>query len=270
MRTWSLALLGATVITCAPAWAASGWATHGAVGLVAARGVTTTQSGNLKLNAAHAMGRWVLRGGLAALYASTNHTTTQQDTNVHFQADRSLSGRTFWFGAARWDRNLFDGFAYQESLATGFGRILVHSHSTKLSAELGVGYRRERPELLVTNTLGGVISRTREPVVDDAVLHAAVQYSHSITSSTKIKNQLLVEAGSSDTMTSDDLSLQVKMSTAFALAVGMQLVNNTSPPAGEARHTDTVMTINLVYDFKNSKLSASPSADTLLDSLNLP
>lgn len=270
MRKTSLAALGTALIACAPAWAGAGWATHGELGLVSARGVTTSQSGDLKLNVAHAMGRWVLSGGLAALYASTNHTTTQQDLNAQLQGDLALSKRTFWFGTGRWDRNLFDGFAYQESIATGLGRILVLSHSTKLTGELGVGYRREQPELLVTNTLGGVTSRTRQPVVNDAVVHAALQYAHSITHSTQLKNRLLVESGSSDTMTSDNLSLQVKMNSALALSVGMQLVNNTNPPPGEARHTDTVMTVNLVYDFKDSKLSASPTSSGLFESLNMP
>lgn len=270
MRTRSLAALAAALSACAPAWAASGWATHGELGLVMARGVTTTQSGDIKLDAAHAVGRWILSAGMAALYASTNHITTQQDTNAHLQGDLALSKHTFWFGTGRWDRNLFDGFAYQESLATGLGRVFVHSHSTQLTAELGGGFRREQPELLVTNSLGAVTSRTRQSVVDEAVLHAALQYSHAITHSTRLKDQLLVESGSSDTMTSDNLSLQVKMNTALALAVGMQLVNNTNPPPGDARHTDTVMTVNLVYDFKNAKLAASPASNGLFDSLNMP
>ena len=57
----------------------------------------------------------------AALYASTGDVSTQQDTTAHVQADLELSPRTFWFSTARWDRNLFTGFAYQESIASGGG-----------------------------------------------------------------------------------------------------------------------------------------------------
>ena len=268
--TGPVAALAAALITCGPALAASGWASHGELGLVMAHGVTSTESGDLKLDAAHAIGRWTYGGGLAALYASTNHMSTQQDLNVHLQVERALGRRTFWFGTGRYDRNLFNGFAYQESLATGLGRVLVQSRPTRLSAELGAGVRREQPELLATNSLGAVISRTRRPVVAEAVLHAALQFSRAISRSTTLKNQLLVESGSSDTMTSDNLSLQVKMNRVLSLAIGMQLVNNTSPPPGDARHTDTVMTVNLVYDLKNPKLSAGTSSPDLFSSLNMP
>ncbi len=274
MRKKTVALLSAALLMPGPVWAGSKWATHGEIGLVAARAATTSESGDIKLEAAHAIGRWTYSGGLAALYASSSHLTTQQDINAHLQADLALSRHTFWFGTGRWDRNLFDGFAYQESVASGLGRILVMTNATKLSVELGAGFRRERPELLTTNALGAVTSRVRRPVVDDAVVHAGAQYRHSISSSTHVLDTLLVESGSSDTMTTDNLSLQVKMEKTLSLAVGVQLTNNTNPPPGSVRHTDTVMTVNLVYEFKNSKLTAtSGSGDSfsdLIGSLNMP
>lgn len=270
MKIGRVALLGAALAISGTASAASSWATHGALGLVMARGATTTESGDLKLDVAHLAGRWTYRGGLAMLYASTNSVTTQQDLNGHLQAQRALSKRTFWFAGLRYDRNLFDGFAFQESLASGLGRILIKSKSTNLSAQLGAGFRREQPELLVTNTLGAVTSRTREAVVGDAVLDAGVEFSHSFSHSTTLKNKLLVQAGSSDTLTSDNLSLQVKMNTELALAVGLRLVNNSNPPPGDARHTDTIMTVNLVYEVKSSKVSADPPTSDLLQSLDMP
>ncbi len=274
MRKRTVALLSAALAMPGPVWAASQWATHGEIGLVAARAATTSESGDIKLDAAHVLGRWTYSGGLAALYASSNHVTTQQDVNAHLQADLALSKHTFWFGTGRWDRSLFDGFAYQESVASGLGRFLAMTHATTLSVELGAGFRRERPELLTTNALGAVISRARQPVVDDAVVHAGAQYQHSINASTHVLDTLLVESGSSDTMTTNNLSLQVKMAKTLSLAVGLQLTNNTNPPPGSVRHTDTVMTVNLVYAFKNSKLTPSPgsgnSFSDLIGSLNMP
>lgn len=272
MKIGSVALLGAALAMSGTAWAASGWATHGELGLVFSRGSTNTDSGDVKLDLARLSGKWTYRGGLAALYASTNGTSTQQDLTGHAQADRALSKRTFAFAALRYDRNLFDGFAYQESMTGGLGRVLVRNKSTTLSGELGAGIRREQPELLLKNALGEVTSRTREAAISEAVARAALRFSHSFTKSTTLKDELLVESGASDTMTSDNLSLQVKMNTTLSLAVGVQLVNNTNPPPGEAAHTDTVMTVNLVYDFKTKKLSAGPasSASDLFTSMNAP
>lgn len=255
--------------TAAPADAGT-WAAQGQLGLIVTSGNTTTKSGNATFSAAHVMGRWTVGGGLAALYASTGGYATQEDLTANLQADLALSKRTFWFSNARWDRNLFTGFAYQESVATGGGFKFVETPATLLAGELGVGYRREEPEILTTGPIGNVLTRQRQPVVNDAVLEAGLTYSHSVTQSTKVVNALLVQYGSSDTTTTDNLSLQVKVDATLSLAVGMQLVNNTSPPPGNAKHTDTVMTVNLVYALKNPNLSATAAAPAVVSGFNLP
>lgn len=260
---------GAATATSQPADAGT-WAAQGQLGLIVTSGNTTTKSGNATFDAAHVMGRWTVGGGLAALYASTGGFTTQEDVNANLQADLALSKRTFWFSNARWDRNLFTGFAYQESVATGGGFKFVETPATLLAGELGVGYRREEPEILTTGPLGNVLSRQRQAVMNDAVLEAGLTYSHSISQSTKVVNALLVQYGSSDTTTTDNLSLQVKVDATLSLAVGMQLVNNTSPPPGSAKHTDTVMTVNLVYALKNPNLSATAAAPAVVSGFNLP
>jgi putative salt-induced outer membrane protein YdiY len=231
---------------------------------------TTTKSGNASFNAAHTMGRWTLLGGLGGLYASTGGFTTQQDLNANLQADLALSKRTFWFSTVRWDRNLFTGFAYQESVATGAGFDFVETPATVLAGELGVGYRREQPEILSSGPIGNVLTRELQPVQDDAVLQAGLNYSHAITHSTKLVNTLLVQYGSSDTTTTDNLALQLQVDATLSLAVGMQLVNNTSPPPGSARHTDTVMTVNVVYALKNPKLSPTAGTTAVVSGFNLP
>ena len=248
----------------------SPWAAQAQLGLIVTSGNTTTKSGNASFDVAHRMGRWTLSGGGAALYASTGNLSTQQDSTAHLQADLDLSPRTFWFSTVRWDRNLFTGFAYQESVASGGGFKFVQSPTTLLAGELGVGYRRQQPEILTTGTLGNVLARQRQPVVSDAVLEAGLNYSHDITSSTKLTNTLLVQYGSSDTTTTDNLALQVKVDATLSLAVGMQLVNNSSPPAGSEKHTDTVVTVNLVYALKNPKLSASTGEPLTVKGFNLP
>jgi putative salt-induced outer membrane protein len=249
---------------------ASTWAAQAQLGLIVTSGNTTTKSGNASFDVAHSLNRWTLSGGGAALYASTGDFSTQQDTTAHVQADLDLSPRTFWFTTIRWDRNLFTGFDYQESVASGGGFKFIQSAATQLAGELGVGYRIDRPETLTTGPSGNVITRVSDPVQRDAVLQGGLNYSHSITESTKLVNNLLVQYGASDTTTTDNLSLQVKVDATLALAVGVQLVNNSSPPAGSEKHTDTVVTINLVYAFKNPKLSATSGEPVTVSGFNLP
>jgi putative salt-induced outer membrane protein len=246
------------------------WAAQGQLGLIVTSANTSSRSGNARFDAAHRMGRWTLSGGLAALYASSGQYSTQQDTNAHLQLDLELSPRTFWFSTARWDRNLFTGFAYQESVASGGGFKFIQTHSTLLAGELGLGYRREQPEILTTNSVGGVISRVRQPVTSDAVLQAGLNYSHAITHDTKLVNTLLVQYGASDTTTTDNLSVRVKVDASLSLAVGAQVVSNSNPPPGSVRHTDTVMTVNLVYALQNQKLSATAGTPVTVNGFNLP
>lgn len=253
-----------------PTGAAGTWAAQGQLGLIVTSADTTTKSGNASVNAAHTMGRWTLSGGFSALYASTGHYSTQQDTAANLQADLALTQRTFWFSTARWDRNLFTGFQYQDSVATGGGFDFVKTPATLLVGELGVGYRVEHPESLQTGPLGNVILRTPQPMMRDALLQAGLNYSHSITQSTKVVNTLLVQYGSSDTTTTDNLSLQVAVDSSLSLAVGAQMVNNTNPPPGNVKHTDTVVTVNLVYALKNPKLSPTVATPVTVAGFNLP
>jgi putative salt-induced outer membrane protein len=258
--------------TATPPVPAGTWAAQAQLGLIVTSGSTTTKSGNASVNAAHVMGRWTVSGGLAALYASTGRYSTQQDTNANLQADLALSKRTFWFSTARWDRNLFTGFQYQDSVATGGGFNFVQTTATQLAGELGVGYRIENPETLTTGPVGNVIERERlaGTLQREAVLQAGVNYSHAITRLTKVTNTLLVQYGTSDTTTTDNLALTVQVDASLSLAVGMQLVNNTSPPPGSARHTDTVTTVNLVYALKNPNLSPTATSPVSVSGFNLP
>lgn len=262
--------VGAALLCCTDALAASAWATHGELGLVMVRGDTNTNSGDVKLDVARRLGRWTYSAGAAALYASTNGLSTEQDTNAHLRVDMRLGHRTFWFSDARYDRNLFSGFAYQESAASGIGRVLVHTKKSKFSAEIGAGLRRQRPEQLALNGVGAVISRKRLAAVDDPVVHAGAQFRHRLTHDSTLLNTLLVESGASDTLSADNLSLQVQMHKTLALSVAVQVTDNTNLPPGKVSHTNTVMTVNLVYNFHTAKISALSPVPTLLQGLNLP
>jgi putative salt-induced outer membrane protein len=237
-----------------------GWATRSELGFVMARGNTNAKSGNLKFDTAHVIGRWKYSYGLSALYAASNGIETAQRWDTHFQTDMQLSERAFWFGALRYEDDRFSGFAYQESFSTGAGRDFIKSDSTKLSAQLGVGWRRLRPELLIRGADGAIIQRIPSDKTDDAVADAALTFEHSFNPSTKVIDTLLVESGQSNTTTKENVSLQVRMNASLALAVGLQVRNNTNPPAGAVKRTDTLTTINLVYDLKNPKFTPSAAS----------
>ena len=271
MRMWSWVVLSAALMVCAQAQAQSAWASYGSLGVILSRGITNTDSGNMKLAAARELGRWIYSAGVSGNYASTNGISTTEDERARLGATLTLSKRSFWFGGARYDRNRFDGFAYQESAASGMGRVLVESKWNKFSTELGAGYLRERPEALKYNAFGEVISREPEAAMGEPVVHLGAQFSHEFSPNAKVSNTMLIESGATNTMSIDDLSVQVKVHKHLSLSFGVDVTNNTNPPPGEVRHTLTMTTMNLIYSFSSSKkVSAAQPLPTLLQGLDLP
>jgi putative salt-induced outer membrane protein len=271
MWNWGWVALGAALMVCAEAQAQSAWATYGSLGVILSRGITNTDSGNTKLAAARELGRWVYSASVAGNYASTNAIATTEDERARLGVNLTLSKRTFWFGGALYDRNRFDGFAYQESAASGMGRLLIESKSNKLSTELGAGYLREEPEALTYNAFGEVTSRKPEIAMGEPVVHVGAQFSHVFSSNAKVLNTMLIESGATNTMSTDDLSVQVKVHKHLSLSFGVDVTNNTNPPPGQVRHTLTMTTMNLIYSFSSSKnVSAAHPLPALLQGLDMP
>lgn len=220
-------LLGAT----APAFA--DWTGKSEVGVVVARGNTSTDTANASLTLAQQLQDWKNAFGLSLLRSATRGTTTAERYGGFWQTDRKLSDRDFWFGQARAERDTFSGFDYQASLTSGYGHQFIDSATTKLSGQIGVGYRRTK------NSLTGSTS-------GDAIGTGQIAYEQAVTDTTKLIDKLVVESGSSNTFASNEFAVQVKMSSKFALAFGVAARMNSHPPVG-LKKTDTLTTLNLVY-----------------------
>jgi putative salt-induced outer membrane protein len=159
-----------------------------------------------------------------------------------------MTPRLFAFGALNYQDDKFSGFQYQASATGGLGYKFIDNASTKLAAQVGVGYRALRPEELIKDDTGAVVERIPEETQSEVVGTAGVDFEHAFNNSTKITDKLLVESGSSNTSTKNQLALEVKMSKKLSLAAGYGITSNSKPPAG-LKKTDTVTTLNLVYAF---------------------
>ncbi|HXY75754.1 MAG TPA: DUF481 domain-containing protein [Steroidobacteraceae bacterium] len=230
------------------------WAARAALGYSKTSGNTDTTTFNYLAHAAHVIGDWKLLGGISGVYGSTQGETTAQSFDGYLQANYNITPRFYWYGGLKYDDDHFSGFAYQESLATGVGYQFVKSDATKLSAQIGVGARQLQQEILVKDAIGGIVSSTKLPATTDAVLDAAANYEHAFNSSTKLLVTASLDAGSTNTLTVAVVSLQVKMSSLLALSIGYQYKHNSNPPTGSVG-TDTLTTVNLVYELKNPKLA---------------
>ncbi len=219
------------------------------VGVVMSRGNSDTETANAKIDIINERGSWRNTYGLAGLYGRSTEATIATRWNARAQTDRKFGRGAFWFVALAYDDDRFSGFDYQGTASVGFGRQFIDNERTKLQGQIGAGYRRLRPEVLLFDPNGFVIDRIPGEDDADAVANGALTWEHALTDSTKLLAAVGVEAGQSNTLSRGDFALQVKMTQLLAISVGLNVRSNSNPPVPLER-TDTLTTLNLVYERK--------------------
>jgi putative salt-induced outer membrane protein len=238
-----------TLLLAPAAQAQAVWTGKAELGVLLASGNTEAKSANTKFDLKRESEKWINTFFVGALYGENASFSTAERYEAKYQADFKINDRLSWFGALRGEQDRFSGFVYQATASTGASYKFIDSPTTKLQASLGAGYRRLKNEVLVKTDAGEVIDRIEGDVESEPVGTLSSDFEHSFTESTKITNKLLVESGSDNTALQNDIALQVSMTETLALAVGLGIRYNTDPPP-LSESTDTLTTINLVYNIK--------------------
>ena len=225
----------ALALAAASAAHADPWKGKGEAGLVFASGNSDSTSVNLKLAMSREIERWKHSLDMSYLRASSNGVESSNRFVGGWQSDYKMTERTFAFGALHYEQDKYSGFDYQASASTGLGYKFYDTDKIKLSTQAGLGYRQLKDN--VTGQTSG-----------NLVFVAGMDYENKITDTTKIIDKFHAESGSDNTLLTNYLGVEVKMSDKLALAAGYDVRTNTKPPAGKKK-TDTVTTLNLVYAF---------------------
>ncbi|HWW20849.1 MAG TPA: DUF481 domain-containing protein [Steroidobacteraceae bacterium] len=223
------------------------WVGKGQLGFLASQGNTQSTSANAAIDMGLALDPWEHKLHLDGLYGKSSDVVAAEKYEAGWQSQYTVTPVLYGYGALRYEHDLFSGFQYQASETAGVGYKLFNTADTKLSVQVGVGYRELRPET-ITKDADGRIIRTLQATNNGAVGTFGLDYTQALTSTTSLANRLLVEAGSGDTLITDTVALTVKMSTRLALSLGYSLQDNTNPPGG-LKKIDSVETINLVFAF---------------------
>jgi putative salt-induced outer membrane protein len=224
------------------------WIGKGQLGFLDSQGNSDAKSLNGNIDLLRYDGLWKNEFYVGGLYGKNSGIVSAERWETHGQSNYALSGDLFVFGGLRYEHDLFDGFQYQASVTSGLGYKLLNSDDTKLTLQVGAGYRRLRPETIVKDDSGEVISRTPMDATGNAIGTVGVDFSHSFTKTTVLTNKFLMEAGSDNTLLHNELALTVKMSDKLALSVGYTVSDNTKPPA-PLKKLDTLTSVNLVFGF---------------------
>jgi putative salt-induced outer membrane protein len=229
-----------------------GWSGKGQVGYVMSRGNSDTDALNAKIDLNLLRNDWKHNLALDGLFGRSAGITSAERWDARLQSNYQFTPHLFTFGALSYEDDRFSGFQYQASASAGLGYKFFDSQTTKLAAQLGVGYRALRPELLLKTDNGAVYARIPLESQHEVVGTAGVDFMHRFNSNTRLLDKLIAESGSSNTSIKNDLSLEVKMNRKLSLAAGYSVLHNTKPPNGSKR-TDTITTLNLVYAFPEPK-----------------
>jgi putative salt-induced outer membrane protein len=218
--------------------ASAQWTGKGEAGVAIANGNSDTRTANAKVAVGHKAGNMEYTLGFAGLYVRTGGDTTARRWESMFQDRYSFgAGHTYWFGGARYEVDHFSGFAHQGVLDTGIGHKFIDTDATKLSSQVGAGYKFWQT-LDVPGDKDSSIAGT-----------AALDFSQKLTATTSLTNKFGAEVTSDNNFLQDELALAVKMSDRLALSLGYAVRHNSDPPPG-FKKTDTLSTMNLVYEVK--------------------
>jgi putative salt-induced outer membrane protein len=229
-----------------------GWSGKGQAGYLMSRGNSDADSANAILDLFLVRDGWKHELTLDGLYGKSAGIVSAERWDARLQSDYAITPKLFTFGALNYQNDKFSGFQYQASASAGMGYKFIDTDTTKLAAQVGVGYRSLRPEELIKDDAGAVVERIPQQTQTEAIGTAGVDFERDFNSSTKLTDKLAVESGSSNTSIKNNLALEVKMSKKLSLAAGYGIVDNTKPPAGLKR-VDSLVTLNLVYAFPGPK-----------------
>ena len=240
--------VAALLAVVAPA-AQAQWTGKAELGVLLSDGNTEAKSANTKLDLTHQGVKWKNNFYAAALYGENAEFANAERYEARYQADVKMTDKLSWFFGLRGEEDRFSGFAYQATASTGISYQFIDNPTTKFDTSVGAGYRRLQPQILIQTDAGEVLDRIKGEEDSEPVATLGSNFEHSFTENTKITNKFLAEAGSDNTSVTDDIALAVNMTDTLALAVGLGVRYNSDPPP-LAESTDTLLTVNLVYNIK--------------------
>ncbi len=251
-------VLALALLAAAPAWSndamapltpeekASPWSGRGELGFASARGNSSTESFNGRLNLQYSQEDWIHGLDVFGLRSSAEYrdTATGQDLR-RTTANRYAMGANSALqlaehrqvtGAMRYEQDDFGKYSWLQTASLGYGSRVVDGERTRLDMQIGPGFRRAHNPI-DNETESGPIAR------------GFIGLKYALTENTELANTLLVESGSHNTYAQNDLGVSVAMNSHLALKAGLQARHNTDVE-GDRKRTDTLTTMNVVYRFK--------------------
>lgn len=237
-------LVGMAVVSAfsmSPSFAA--WTGQGEAGLVKASGNTDSENANIGLGFINEGDVWTHEVGFKLLQASNDGDDTAESIAADYIAKRDLTERSYLFAGLGYLDDDFDGFTEQTSASVGYGYHVINTEAVGLELGVGVGYR-DTSQLLTLDDG----SEVEGDDLSGATGVLLMNYRNKLTANTEFVDAFRAEIGSDNTFVENEAALIVAMNEKFALKAGLLIRHNTDPAEG-FDETDSITSINLVYNF---------------------
>lgn len=211
----------------------SGFGGEAEAGVVSTKGNSDTKTVNSHLTITHTGPKWRHEASASFLYASDHGKSTAQRFVAGEKSSYALRGKSYVFAAFRYEDDRFSGFKYRSIESVGYGYTFLRD-GVDLAAEAGPGARQSKSN-------DGVRS-------NDLILRVWSRLGWKISGSAGFATELTVTAGRQGTVTESVTSVKSRIIGDLAMKLSYELRNNSRVPAGK-RHTDTITSATLVYDF---------------------
>ncbi len=179
-------------------------------------------------------------GTLKAYFASDSEKTTSEKYDLQLQSNYKLNGGyVYGRGDFTWDQ--FGSYTEIFTVSSGYGFDAISDDDTKLSLEVGPGYRYNLPQ---------ENDEQPDPIAEkDLILRLAAKFEQRIHEYTSLTADITTEVGDNNNTVSLDMSYKNTIFLNWAFKVGFNIKYTEIVPVG-TKQTDTISTFNLLYTFQ--------------------
>lgn len=204
-------------------------------------------TGNTEATSFNGRSRLIYKAGkakqdvtLKAYFASDSEKTTSEKYDLQFQSNYKINGGyIFGRGDFTWDK--FGSYTQIITFSSGYGFDAIKNNDTKLSLEIGPGYRYNLP---IDN------DPVSDPIADtDIIIRTAAKLTQKLQEYTTLNADLTAETGESNNTIALDVGYKNTLFQDWAFKVGFNIKYTEIVPEN-TKQTDTTTTFNLLYTFQ--------------------
>ena len=211
------------------------WEGQGELGFTATSGNTDSENLNASLRLSREKLKWKHLFSIEIIQAEAGGVTNSDSREARARSEYRLNEKSYSYGQARFQQDVFSGYDHQVSLVAGVGSRFIESDPHLLDLSIALGYRNVKDSEFGVTTKSGILS-------------SDLYYEYTFSESAAFIQTLLIEAGEDNTYFQSETALRNRISGHFSSKISYQLKHNTDvTPSFEK--TDQLITVSLVYDF---------------------